>query len=265
MEKLTPIAIGLACLVVLGMAAASMDGAVQTDPADVLTNDLLSLPYEDEVVGAATELRAGVEDELDEVRERAEEERDVEIDEEEHELEEQEGSPTASDSPEEDPSDAGDSHASTPTEADDPIAALLAWLRQFLLSIVPFLFLLLVAVGTVRALPRTDFLAAIRQRFPMAFTDHQRLSQKTPPSPSNPIEHHWLEMLRGLGLDTTAHSDYTTQEWAQAAVSAGANQDDVVVLTSVLEETRYANVPITDERINRARKACSRIIEQQKS
>lgn len=272
MEHLTPIAVGLACLVVLGAAAASMDGAVQTDPADVVNSDLLSFPFEEETAAAAGELRADIEDELEDAREREPgDERDGDVDEGEHEEPGDPGESTSDEPPDEsetggrdgEPDEEGDQEATTPTAEDDPIAAFLTWLRSLLPTILPLLFVIVAAAAAVRALPATELVAAVRRRFPWAFTrSRQFTAEGMATSPENPIEVLWLEMLTGLGLDVTDRPDYTTQEWAHAAVDSGANPDDVAVLTGILEEVRFAGAPITDDRIEDARAARSRIVAQ---
>lgn len=59
---LAPLLVGLCCVVVLGAAGGAMDGAVETDPAEVINTDLLSLPYQDAASSAGEDVRSALEE-----------------------------------------------------------------------------------------------------------------------------------------------------------------------------------------------------------
>lgn len=59
---LAPLLVGLCCVVVLGAAGGAMDGAVETDPAEVINTELLSLPYQDVASSAGEDVRSALEE-----------------------------------------------------------------------------------------------------------------------------------------------------------------------------------------------------------
>ncbi len=74
---------------------------------------------------------------------------------------------------------------------------------------------------------------------------------------SNEVFRAWREMTRHLRVDRPAAS--TPAEFADAAVDAGMDPDDVAELTDLFEAVRYGGQTATDERARRARAALRRI------
>ncbi len=74
---------------------------------------------------------------------------------------------------------------------------------------------------------------------------------------SNEVYRAWREMTRFLRVDSPGSS--TPAEFADAAVAAGMDPDDVGELTELFEAVRYGDETATDERARRARAALRRI------
>ena len=74
---------------------------------------------------------------------------------------------------------------------------------------------------------------------------------------SNEVFRAWREMTRHLRVDRPAAS--TPAEFADAAVDAGMDPEDVGELTGLFEAVRYGGETATDERARRARAALRRI------
>nr|WP_303646991.1 DUF4129 domain-containing protein [Haloarchaeobius salinus] len=73
----------------------------------------------------------------------------------------------------------------------------------------------------------------------------------------NEVFRAWVEMTRHLPVDHPRSS--TPSEFADAAVEAGVEREDVTELTELFEEVRYGGEPVTDERERRAVEALRHI------
>lgn len=73
----------------------------------------------------------------------------------------------------------------------------------------------------------------------------------------NAVYRAWREMTTALDVDAPATT--TPEEFAEAAVDAGMDDEDVRELTWLFEEVRYGDAAVTDERERRARDALRRI------
>ena len=73
----------------------------------------------------------------------------------------------------------------------------------------------------------------------------------------NTVYRAWREMTDALDVDAPATT--TPEEFAEAAVDAGMDGDDVRELTWLFEEVRYGDAAVTDEREQRAHDALRRI------
>lgn len=73
----------------------------------------------------------------------------------------------------------------------------------------------------------------------------------------NPIYRAWHEMVTALGV--TSPETTTPAAFAEAAVEAGLDPDDIAALTDLFRAVRYGTTPVTDERIDRARETLRRI------
>ncbi|MDZ7747284.1 MAG: DUF4129 domain-containing protein [Halobacteriales archaeon] len=69
----------------------------------------------------------------------------------------------------------------------------------------------------------------------------------------NEIYRAWEEMTADLDIDRPESS--TPSEFADAAVAAGFERENVAALTRLFEETRYGAYPVTDDRAERAARA----------
>ncbi|KAB7515841.1 DUF4129 domain-containing protein [Halosegnis rubeus] len=69
----------------------------------------------------------------------------------------------------------------------------------------------------------------------------------------NEIYRAWEEMTAALDIDRPESA--TPSEFADAAVEAGFDREDVAELTRLFEETRYGEYPVTDDRTDRAERA----------
>lgn len=78
--------------------------------------------------------------------------------------------------------------------------------------------------------------------------------------PSNDVYRAWLTMVGRANPDTPRVR--TPSECAKAALDAGIDSDTVETLTTLFEEVRYGNEPVTDERVRRARESLQRIDER---
>ena len=84
-----------------------------------------------------------------------------------------------------------------------------------------------------------------------------RAAEHIAEDPQNAVYRAWCEMTAPLDLPTPEAS--TPGEFADEATSAGMNPEDVAILTSLFEEVRYSDAPVTAERRRRARDALRRI------
>lgn len=75
-------------------------------------------------------------------------------------------------------------------------------------------------------------------------------------SADNAVFEAWCEMTDHLDLD---HQRATPREFADAAVEAGMDREDVATLTECFETVRYGDEPITEDRATTARDALRRI------
>ena len=75
----------------------------------------------------------------------------------------------------------------------------------------------------------------------------------------NAVYRAWREMTGALSIDRPATT--TPAEFADAAVDAGMDAEDVSELTWLFEEVRYGDAAVTSERERRARRALRRIEE----
>ena len=73
----------------------------------------------------------------------------------------------------------------------------------------------------------------------------------------NEIYRAWREMTTALDIERPDSA--TPAEFADEAVAAGFDRDDVTELTRLFEETRYGSYPVTDDRASRAERALRRI------
>lgn len=74
---------------------------------------------------------------------------------------------------------------------------------------------------------------------------------------SNAVYRAWHEMTDALDVDDPETT--TPAEFADAAVEAGLDRDDVDALTDLFREVRYGDAPVTAEREDRARETLRRI------
>jgi hypothetical protein len=74
--------------------------------------------------------------------------------------------------------------------------------------------------------------------------------------PENAVYRAWREMTADLPVD---HATGTPAAFADAAVAAGLDREDVAELTRLFEEVRYGGVPASAERVERAEAALRRI------
>jgi len=73
----------------------------------------------------------------------------------------------------------------------------------------------------------------------------------------NAVYDAWREMTAALSVERPATT--TPSEFADAAVAAGMDREDVAELTWLFEEVRYGDEPVTDERERRATEALRNI------
>lgn len=78
--------------------------------------------------------------------------------------------------------------------------------------------------------------------------------------PSNDVYRAWLAMVSRANPDSPRVR--TPSECARAALDAGIDADTVERLTTLFEEVRYGNEPVTDERVRQARESLQRIEER---
>ena len=260
---LAPLLVGLCCILVLGAAGGAMDGAIETDPDDVLSTDLLSLPYEDTAATAGEDLRSALEDGLQ--SEADEQEPSPEPEPADGEPDQEAGSQDAEPSEDQDPggpseSEQSDGGASAggqpdqPPEEEEPslLERLLEWLQAMLAAVLSILPLLLVLLGlgvlvAHRGLLGRWFGGAGGE--PATATDGHTIP---PITPTNPLEQAWVDMLAAVDLDIDHDRSLTTREWAEAAVAAGADRDAVERLTRQFEEVRFRGREPTEAEIEQA-------------
>lgn len=73
----------------------------------------------------------------------------------------------------------------------------------------------------------------------------------------NAVYEAWIRMTRSLSVDDPETT--TPGEFADVAVAAGLDPEDVTELTRLFEVVRYGQTPVTDERREQARAALERI------
>lgn len=251
--------VALVSILALGLSVTTLDSTVTTEPADAIDVDYDSVPIG---AGQAQAFRDEVEgNEPDEDDEESTGDDGEEHDTGEHlppgnEGEESEDAGAAA---AETDGDAGASgvEEGLGTAAAEPslLDRLLDLLRSLLeLAVMVGVFL---GVGTL----------LVRYRDRLFQSSGSPDAASTPPAepwprepPENPVERAWVDVVHRLDLrDPEA---MTTSECAAAAVRTGFDADAVGRLTETFEEVRYGNRPVTDERVRRAERCRSRILEE---
>lgn len=156
------------------------------------------------------------------------------------------------------PAGGGGSAAEAVTRAVDPPTALLAVLGLVLLGAVAVIVrasgdqrVTLDAPATPDEPPSAD-VAAVADAAGRAA---DRLD--TDAALENAVYRSWHEMTTHLPVENPETS--TPAEFADAAVAAGMDRDDVAELTRLFEAVRYGDAPVTDEWADRATAALRRI------
>jgi hypothetical protein len=129
------------------------------------------------------------------------------------------------------------------------------------------LLLLLVALGLAYRYRHHMFalVLAIKDWFTDRVPTHEESGGAVWPSrqPSNDVDRAWLAMVKQANPDRPWSR--TPAECAQAAVDAGMNAEAVSRLTTLFEEVRYGDAPVTDERRQRAREWFERLDDRRRS
>ena len=76
-------------------------------------------------------------------------------------------------------------------------------------------------------------------------------------STANAVYRAWVEMTDAL--DVSNREARTPGEFAETAIEAGMDADDVAELTRLFEDVRYGDAPVSEERAERARQALRRV------
>ncbi len=74
---------------------------------------------------------------------------------------------------------------------------------------------------------------------------------------SNDVYRAWAEMVAEIDLENPKSK--TPEEFANAAISEGMNEEDVMELTDIFEQVLYGGKDVTNEHESRARRAIERI------
>lgn len=246
-----PIVIGLCCLLVLGAAAGSMDGAVETDPAEVINSETISLALDQDSQSAGAEVRSSVEDGIQSMseEERGKPEQSQDTSESGGGEVEEAGS-----------SDEAESGGFDDSEEDDRdfLTWLLAWLRGLL---PPALGVLLAVLGVGAIIVHRDRIRDIlgRSSTPSDDNTDAETNPIQPISPDNEVERAWISMLEACGFDLTERPYYSSRQWADAVIDAGADPEPVGQLTRLYEDVRYRDQHPTEEQVRLATRSAKRI------
>ncbi|MGQ4556484.1 DUF4129 domain-containing protein [Halobellus sp. GM3] len=147
-----------------------------------------------------------------------------------------------------------------------PDQGLLAMLYDLLLALLgalraalPALLLLVAVILVVHR--RDRLLAWLETRLErLLSTEGGTTADAAPPpafrSPSNQVERAWLELLSRSGVDPEPSA--TPRECVEMLTRAGFDGDAVRELVTLFEEVRYAEAPVTDDRVERARRCLRR-------
>ncbi|WP_152422731.1 DUF4129 domain-containing protein [Natrialba taiwanensis] len=109
----------------------------------------------------------------------------------------------------------------------------------------------------INAYPRTAFM--INGLHSTKQTSQSRSSNDSwpPTAPENSVAEAWLEMVKKIDV-SNPHSR-TTEEWADAALAAGYNEEAVKSLTKLFRETQYGGVTVTTDRERKAKREFERL------
>ncbi|EJN57165.1 DUF4129 domain-containing protein [Halogranum rubrum] len=258
LDKLLDVGFALALVVAFGVSAAAMDGAMTTDPNDVVDLDTHLLPVGADEVGELKRevVKPNAPSGTDGQRERE----DAATGQSDRRVERKQlgaGAATVQSG------GASESQQGTSPEVD-----WLQWLLQRLLLVALVVLGALGAVvtGVVAGRNREKLralLAALLDRFGLGeqTTDEPLDRSATPPTCSNEVARAWYEMVCCLGLD--CEQSKTPDECAAAAVDAGHDPAVVAVVTEAFQRVRYGDQPVTDELVAQVRAAVERIHETQ--
>lgn len=232
-----------------GVASATLETTLTTDPDDVIDLDYDRLPIGQ---GDAATLKEEIEGDTDGD---PDDERSPEPSEDDgEEMTEPEGNGDDDGSSLAD----GIGMGTSPTESTlwDRLLALLGLLLRMVLYLA-------VAVGAITAVVR------YRDRLWALIADPGRgdgvegatvaTAEWPPDDPANPIEREWVRLVRRLDVDNP--EQITATECARVAIDAGYDRDAVETLTETFEAVQYGGRPVTPERVQIACRCGRRLLD----
>ena len=248
-----PIVVGLCCILVIGAAYSSMDGAVETDPAEVINSDTISLAYDGDPQTTREEAQSSLEEGLQSLSGQ-----DADDETEQSRDDAASGGEESADTPEQSTEEQQGSTGTVDEDEDrDLLALLLAWLRR-LLPIILTLLLLLLATATILA--NRDRLRDYFDRSPDEDIGPTPGRMRIEPMrPENDVERAWLQMIESNGFEIGTHPSYSSREWADAIVASGADPEPVGRLTQLFERVRYGDGDPTEDQIRQATRVATQV------
>ncbi|MHB9286825.1 DUF4129 domain-containing protein [Halobacteriales archaeon Cl-PHB] len=262
-DAVAALLVGLACVAGIGMAAGTLQSAVETTPDDAIDIDASAVPlgsgeiqdYKDRLQGKGTPAADGGQASATEKQAQAGDD-----------TKQQAGQQQAGSA------DTGkqDSGAATGGRSDesgqgagdgvqsllDKLLALLRALLSLLLSLVPFA--LGLAALALAVVYRDRLLAAYRDRF--GGDGHQPATTSRSvrhAAPSNEVARAWHEMVSLVGVDD--RETKTPRECADRAVDRGVDPEAVESVTEPFEEVTYGGAPASADRTDRARQGLRQV------
>lgn len=255
-DALLSVVVALVCVAAVGMAAATMDSAVQTTPDDVIDVPASSVPlgsgqirqYKERLQGGPLEGDSDASGAPSDRTTSAPKQRATSSpapDQRDGGGDQQREETTQSRGP-----GPGPQQGSGPVDPSllDRLLAFLRWLLDALLSALPLL-----AGAALLALA-----AANRERLAALFGGDGAPADASGveagrPDPQNDVAAAWYQMVARVGVERPETK--TPRQCATAAVEAGADRSAVERLTRTFEEVRYGGAPVTDRRRRETRAA----------
>lgn len=243
--------LAICCISAAGISATTLESSLSTDPDDVVDLDYKYLPFGKDAAetlqkegeaNQGTESSAGATDEN------------------------QDDPPTSEQSEagqeSQEAGKQGESGQSSGTGRGTGLGAgeAVQSLLDLLAKLLPFLVLLVALALAYRYRDRLLALVLavggwLADRAP---TDAESRAATWPSEqPANEVHRAWLAMVRRANPDRPWSR--TPSECARAAVETGVDSETVETLTTLFEEVRYGDEPVTDERRERAREGLRRL------
>lgn len=253
-ESYATVLLAVCCIAAAGMSATTLESTLSQTPDDVVDLDFSKLPMGEDsgksVKGAVQSTEGSEQASADEESDESGDQSDA--------SEETSQSQDAVSSDSEEMGAPGGQGGEAPGSGTGELSLLQRLLLLFE-RLLPLLAALVVLALAYRYRRQLVALALAVAGVLGDATEDRDTTTATWPSerPSNDVHRAWLSMVERLDVDRPQNR--TPSQCADAAVAANMDPSAVETLTTLFEEVRYGDAPVTDERRRRAREGLERL------